>query len=835
MGESPPPPSTGSLSSMPATMTSDAVAAQVFKNVNDAVIVLDMDLSIQAWNPAAERMYGWKATEVVGKTVATVLQTRFFEGQTRKATLATLEQDDVWTGLVAHRHRDGHEILIESAVGYLRNADGEITGFVGINRDVSAREAALAGERAAQRRLATLAEFSTALTDSLDLETRLVTIARGMVSALADWCAIDLVVADGAIQRVAIVSADPAQQALADELRGYTADPNGAGATATVLRTGKAILLPTISDAMLALAVPEPRYQKLLGATGAASGMLVPMIARGKSLGAILYMRNEARAPFTDDDLTFAEELARRAAIAIDNARLYEAAETAVRQKDQALAQLDTVLTSATIGVAFFDATLHVVQVNATLAAMTGRDAAALLGCTVYDFMPNIADAQQALLQHVLTTGQPIIDVELIVPEGRVARPGTYLLSYYPISTTAGSPTGVGVVTFDISDRRKLEQQLIQAQKMEAIGRLAGGVAHDFNNLLTVISGATEMVVELIPPDHPAQDDLAQVTSASRRAAGLTRQLLAFARKQHLEPRVVQLNDRLRETELLLRRLIGEDITLQTHLAADLPLVLVDLQQLDQVVINLAINARDAMPDGGALLIETMMVTVEGPGTYAQVQLPLGTYVRIAVTDTGVGMPPAVRDRVFEPFFTTKGPDKGSGLGLAMCYGIIKQHGGFIWVYSEEGQGTTISVYLPAVVGDAAETAPPVLASALRGGTETILVVEDEDAVRAFVVRVLRELGYTVYEAARASAALEQAATAPIELLLTDIVMPGMSGVELAAEVRTHWPTVRVVYMSGYTAHASLDQERLPVGATLLHKPFGRIDLARIVRTVLDQ
>jgi two-component system cell cycle sensor histidine kinase/response regulator CckA len=370
---------------------------------------------------------------------------------------------------------------------------------------------------------------------------------------------------------------------------------------------------------------------------------------------------------------------------------------------------------------------------------------------------------------------------------------------------------------------------------MESIGRLAGGVAHDFNNLLTVIGGGTELARDLLPADHPAQVDLAQVNDASRRAAVLTRQLLAFARKQHLDPRVLQLNDRIHHTEQLLRRLIGEDINLQVTLAPDLPLVSIDAQQIEQVLVNLAINARDAMPAGGTLIIETSSVTVDGPSLHPQVKLSPGEYVRVAVTDTGIGMPPEVRERVFEPFFTTKGPDKGSGLGLAMCYGIIKQHGGYIWVYSEVDRGTTVSVYLPVAASDEADDAiSPATAPPLVGGTETVLLVEDELAVRELTARVLRDLGYRVLEAERGEVALALAATTSIDLLLTDVVMPKMSGIALTNQIQQRWPGVKVVYMSGYAARASLEHEHLPPGAPLLQKPFGRSDLSRAVRAALD-
>jgi two-component system, cell cycle sensor histidine kinase and response regulator CckA len=389
------------------------------------------------------------------------------------------------------------------------------------------------------------------------------------------------------------------------------------------------------------------------------------------------------------------------------------------------------------------------------------------------------------------------------------------------------------VILRDISERARLEAQLQQAQKMESIGRLAGGVAHDFNNLLTVIIGSTELAHEMLEPDHPAHHDLQQVRAAGMRAASLTQQLLAFARRQLLEPRVIDLNTLIRDTEQLLQRLIGEDVRLHTQLTANLAPVRADPHQLQQVLVNLAVNARDAMPTGGILTITTANVEVSAAMAESYTSISPGPHARVLVSDTGIGMAPEVRAHVFEPFFTTKGSGRGTGLGLATSYGIIKQHGGAIWVTSAVGQGTTFSIDLPAVA-EPVEAAPERAEyAALPHGTETILLVEDETSVRAFTERVLRSLGYTVLTAPDGAQALGLAQAFPqVDLMLTDIVMPGMSGPVLATRLMRQRPRLRVIYMSGYAEHASL-----PIGArsvVMLQKPFTQTDLARLVRSVLD-
>jgi PAS domain S-box-containing protein len=392
--------------------------------------------------------------------------------------------------------------------------------------------------------------------------------------------------------------------------------------------------------------------------------------------------------------------------------------------------------------------------------------------------------------------------------------------------------------TEDVTERRALEQQLRQAQKMEAVGRLAGGIAHDFNNLLMVISGYSEFLLERLGPDPVVRGPAAEIASAAERATALTRQLLAFSRKQMLTPKVLDLNAVVTENARMLTRLIGEDIDFVMIPGADLGAVKADPGQIEQVIMNLAVNARDAMPQGGKLTIETSNVTLDED--YARFHSPVkpGEYVMIAVSDTGAGMDAETQSHIFEPFFTTKGA-KGTGLGLSTVYGIIKQSEGYVWVYSEAGKGTSFKIYLPRVTAMGEVVAPTLAPAVAISGTggETILLVEDEAKLRGLTRHYLETQGYTVLEAGDGNAAMQlcTAHEGLIHLLLTDVIMPGMNGRELAQWISEQRPNVKVLYMSGYTENAIGHNGTLDAGITLLQKPFTLPTLKAKVRETLDQ
>lgn len=383
---------------------------------------------------------------------------------------------------------------------------------------------------------------------------------------------------------------------------------------------------------------------------------------------------------------------------------------------------------------------------------------------------------------------------------------------------------------------REKSDQLQQAQKMEAIGRLAGGVAHDFNNLLTAMQGYGAMVLRQLEPNHPVRADVEEIRKAAESAASLTRQLLAFSRRQMLQPQILALNGVITRVESLLARVIGEDITLVKRLDEGLGLVSADPGQIEQIIMNLAVNARDAMPNGGELTIETKNVELADAYVARHHGASPGPHVMLAVSDTGVGMTEEVRSRIFEPFFTTKEAGRGTGLGLATVYGTVEQSGGSIWVYSEPGHGTTFKIYLPVVEKPFNDAPAARTEAAPKRGRETILVVEDQDAVRAVVRKTLATHGYVVLEAGLGAEALEvvDGHSTRIDLLLTDVVMPTMSGRELAERIRAIHPAIRVLYMSGYTDEAVVRNGILGSAVPFLQKPFTPNVLVQRVREVLD-
>jgi PAS domain S-box-containing protein len=388
----------------------------------------------------------------------------------------------------------------------------------------------------------------------------------------------------------------------------------------------------------------------------------------------------------------------------------------------------------------------------------------------------------------------------------------------------------------DVTEQRHLEEQFRQAQKMEAVGQLAGGIAHDFNNLLTAILGNTQLLLRDLPPGDASRSDVEEIRKASERAAALTRQLLAYSRRQLLQPEVLDLNVVVAEMDRMLRRLIGEHIALATALAPDLGRVRADPSQLEQVIVNLVVNARDAMPDGGRLTIETANVDLDETYTEQHLGAAAGAYAMLAVTDTGTGMDASVRAHLFEPFFTTKEVGKGTGLGLATVYGIVKQSGGYISVYTEPGHGSSFKVYLPRTAPLPPAAAPAASRPTATRGSETILIVEDEAAVLALSRRALEKQGYTVLAAANPADALRlvERHGGAIHLLLTDVVMPGMSGRELAEQLAARRAGIRVLYMSGYPGDAIAQGGTLAPGSAFLSKPFAPDGLARKVRDVLD-
>src|SRR5205807_6259402 len=412
----------------------------------------------------------------------------------------------------------------------------------------------------------------------------------------------------------------------------------------------------------------------------------------------------------------------------------------------------------------------------------------------------------------------------------------TSIVSKFPLRNTEGEVYAICGIATDITERKSLEAQLRQSQKMEAIGRLAGGIAHDFNNMLTVINGFSELMLLSLPVGDPHRNTAEHIRQAGEKAATLTRHLLAFSRQQVLQPRVLDLNAVVANMDTMLKRMIAEDIDLLTILSPGSTPVKADPGQIQQILMNLVVNARDAMPDGGRLTIETADVVLDTDYARRHVGVSPGRYVMLAVSDNGCGMDKQTQARIFEPFFTTKEEGKGTGLGLSTVYGIVKQSGGNIWVYSEPGRGTTFRIYLPRIEGVAEAIVPGKAQEPLPRGSETLLLVEDDAGVRKLAKTTLQTQGYTVLEAAQGEDAVRLSGQHEglIHLMVTDMVMPEMSGRELAERLKPLRPNMKVLLMSGYTDKAMLHHGEMDPGAAFLQKPFTPQTLARKVREVLD-
>jgi PAS domain S-box-containing protein len=469
---------------------------------------------------------------------------------------------------------------------------------------------------------------------------------------------------------------------------------------------------------------------------------------------------------------------------------------------------------------------------------LLGVARAALLGKNDHDFFPKEqADFFVAKDRKVLERGtvEDIPEEPIETPQGR-----RWLHTRkIPILDALGEPRHLLGVSVDITEQKlardALQEQLRQAQKMEAVGRLAGGVAHDFNNLLSVIMGYTSLSIERTRSDDPLRVQLVEVMAAAERARDLTRQLLAFSRQQVLEPRVVNLNEVIGQVERMLERLIGEDVEFLAVKSPDLGSVRVDPSQIEQVLMNLVVNARDAMPKGGKLTIETANVFLDETYAADHPTVSAGEHVMLAVSDTGHGMDRSTQERIFEPFFTTKEVGRGTGLGLSTVFGVVRQSGGHIWVYSEPGQGAVFKVYFPCVPAESGgESLRP--RPLPRSGTETILVVEDEEQVRGVVLAMLARGGYRVLEAATPEQALAFARESgqTIDLLLTDVVMPRMSGPEVVKVIRQIRPKLKAICMSGYTDETVFRHGILESGVAFLQKPITPDSLRRKIRSVLD-
>jgi two-component system, cell cycle sensor histidine kinase and response regulator CckA len=531
---------------------------------------------------------------------------------------------------------------------------------------------------------------------------------------------------------------------------------------------------------------------------------------------------------FTRHDVLPEESLAKQVSQALDKSEL----SSQVQRLEE---QYRIVMESLHDAVYIIDTAGRITYANAALERLTGYQRGELLGHSSAFFSePSLGPAFTKRRRRALggEAVPPHVDAEIIRKDGR------RILTELSVANLVleGSIVGrIGIIR-DVTERRHLEARLSQVQKTEALGRLAGGIAHDFNNLLQVILGYGELLLHRLGSRHPLARYTQEVVKATEQAAALTQQLLAFSRKQTLQLQPVDVNAVIVDMEMMLRRLIGEEIVLSTELSPSLSRIKTDPGKLEQVLLNLAVNARDAMPQGGRLTVETTNVEVADVPVPRAVDRPPGHYVRLIVRDTGCGMDADTQSHLFEPFFTTKGPGKGTGLGLATVYGIITQSGGYITVESTPGQGTTFMIDFPGIEADVQDLGAAETPGGMPAGAETILLVEDEAIIRGLLCEALQMAGYTILEASHGAEALRISAQhdSPIHLLVTNVVMPGMRGPEVAQRLTAAYPAMKILFISGYPPDAIPHQDRLDPELAFLQKPFTPNELAHKIRAILD-
>jgi PAS domain S-box-containing protein len=694
----------------------------------------------------------------------------------------------------------------------LRNPERRITGTIGIVLDITDQKQTMAELKARVRQQAAIAALGQSALRGAELDALL----KESVRAIRDTLDVELaefleVSADGRVLR------SRAGSGWRNMERGPLTI-GGDSLAGHAMLTGEPTLVEDVNA--------EQRFggDPLVRVHGVVSSLNVLVQGRQGPVG-VLGAHATRRRPFTTDDSNFLQSAAHVIGAALDRA-----------QAEATHNRLVALLEATTDGVAIAGTDHHLLYVNRAGRAMMGiHESAELARLRLDDFYPGelrgrfINDIVPAALRKGSWSGE----IGLRSRTGEEATVSQVVLAH---RAPDGQVEFLSIVARDLSERLRLEEQLRQAQKMEAVGRLAGGIAHDFNNLLCIITGYSEMALHQMGIGAPLHTFLTEINKAGNRAATLTRQLLAFSRKSLLAPKVLDLNALFTDAGTMLRRLIGEDIELITTLEADLPSVKADPNQLEQVLMNLVVNARDAMPQGGRLEIRTGQARLTEGDLRDQPEVLPGRFVYFAVVDTGCGMDEATRARIFEPFFTTKGVGKGTGLGLAMVYGIVRQSGGHINVKSAPGQGTAFRVWLPCAELAMVELPRTGPALDMPAGTETVLVAEDEEGVRALVLQVLRRSGYTVLEASDGEEALELGTRhpGPIHMLLTDVVMPRLSGGRLARRLLRARPETCVLFMSGFADSTLVRHEVVSGEIDCLLKPFTPEDLARKVRETLD-
>lgn len=754
---------------------------------DNAILISDPEGTVLWVNPAFTALTGYKLPEILGQNpriIKSGLQDSAFYDSMWEELLA----GNVWRGELVNRRKNGTIYTEEQTITPVMNEAGEITNFVAIKQDITERK------RADQERANLAAQIE-------QQRRRLDNIVASVPGVVWEaWGA-----NEASEQNVGFVSD------YVEILTGYTVES-----------------WMSVPDFWLAIVHPEDQEQARQDAADS-------LISGKEAKHEYRWIRKDGRLIWVESSFVVIKDEAGGSVglrgVTIDITERKQA-EQELRLSEHRYREL---IENAHDIIYTHDLQGNYTSVNQMAQRITGYGHDEAMRMNMLDVVApeDREQAREMLARKLAGEDVTTYEIEVLAKDGRRIPVEVNTRVIYE----NGQPVGVQGIARDVTERKTLEAQLRQAQKMEAIGQLAGGVAHDFNNLLTAITGYSDLAIRKLQPQDPLCHNLEEIKKAGMRAAGLTRQLLAFSRKQVLQPKVLDLNSIVTDLEKMLRRLIGENIELRTALEIDLGNVKADPGQVEQVIMNLAINARDAMPHGGRLTIETQNIELDEDYVKQHVAVEAGAYIILAVSDTGIGMNAETQKHIFEPFFTTKEVGHGTGLGLSTVYGIVKQSHGSIWVYSELDQGTTFKVYLPRIEDSAEKYTRVDNHKELLEGNETILLIEDDDTLRNLAAEVLAYYGYRVLEASNGGTALLICERHPefIHLLITDVVMPEMSGVEAAERLGRLRPEMKVLFMSGYTNNTMVHQGVMEADVNFLQKPFSPADLARKIRSVLDQ
>lgn len=818
--------------------------ARIVESSEDAIVTMNLEGVVTSWNASAERLFGYTAVEVIGRALRELTVPDAHRGELAEMLARITRGESIRDFETERRTKGGSSLTVSISASPMTDASGKVIGVASIARDVteelrSRQTAKVRAERQEFRRRVSAAFAAAA---SSDLHALLTVIAEATVGHLADGCVIWVLDGNDVLRQLAVSARDGNMQARMrrqplDLPLGSTAPP------AKTVRDGRARLLQSAEIAEYLADLPD-ELRPLFTELDIRSLILVPLRVGAAIVGVIALRLGPGPRTFTDEDLAVAVDLAERAALAVKNARLQEHADNAFRERlkaeerareeerrfRQVVENIDEVfwLTDPTKS--------QLLYVSPAYQRMFGRDPsvgtdaeAGWLAAIHPDDRARVIDsfARQA-------SGNYNETYRIVRPDGSIR---WIRGRAFPVCDESGAVVRIAGLAEDITDRRRLEIQFQQAQKMEAIGQLASGIAHDFNNLLTAIHGFATLALRALDP-NPLGEELSEIIHASTRAAALTKQLLLFSRRQSMQPVTLDLNEVVESITRMLQRLIGEQVSLQLKLTPALPPVDADQGMLEQALVNLAVNARDAMPAGGVLTISTAVEELDTAAVVTFPGLAAGTTVVLTVKDTGAGIAPEALTHIFEPFFTTKEVGKGSGLGLASVYGVVKQHNGWISVTSTPGEGAAFTIRLPA----SRTAAKPVADAPSRRqqpiGTGTVLIAEDDPSVRSLTSQVLGRAGFTVLAAASGVEALDlwKQADGRAQLLLTDIVMPGgVNGLELARRLRADCPQLKVIYSTGYSSELRGGTDLLDDNTRILQKPYEAASMLLLVDEILGR